>query len=329
MSADATCRTRALFLACLVSSFTAVHAELASAQAKPSSGTATSAQAVPAQPSATAEEGEEKARAHFRLGRAYYDNGDFAQAAVEFESAYRISQRAALLYNIYLAYRDASDMRHAADALRKYLELEHNIENRGQLEARLAALDHTLAEEAANPQPAAPAPVAAPGSTSNLTASTLAPAAPAPMTATEAPPPSPSTTAEPAAPVASSSRNLTLPVVLMASGGALMAGSLVTGILTLGKRSDLSDARSECEKLGTCNALSPARVSELDAERSSGKTLATITDVLLFGGLAVAATGVVLLFLDANGGEHDDATRASAAVICAPGACVGRLGVRF
>src|ERR1700755_2827158 len=57
---------------------------------------------------------EEQARAHFRLARAYYDNGDFAQAGIEFEEAYRISQRAALLYNIYLAHRDANDTRKAA-----------------------------------------------------------------------------------------------------------------------------------------------------------------------------------------------------------------------
>src|ERR1700748_2588956 len=88
-----------------------------------------SAQAAPGAPSA---DDEEKARGHFRLGRAYYDNGDFAQAAIEFEAAYRISGKAALLYNIYLAYRDASDTRHAADALRKYLQLEQKIENRGQ-----------------------------------------------------------------------------------------------------------------------------------------------------------------------------------------------------
>jgi tetratricopeptide (TPR) repeat protein len=105
---------------------------------------ALSAAITHAQAAPSAAETEEQARAHFRLGRAHYDNGNFAQAAVEFEEAYRISQRAALLYNIYLAYRDANDTRNAAEALRKYLALEQNIENRGQLESRLAALDKSL-----------------------------------------------------------------------------------------------------------------------------------------------------------------------------------------
>ena len=105
-----------------------------------------------------------------------------------------------------------------------------------------------------------------------------------------------------------------------------MAGSLVTGILTLGKRGDLSDAQTQCQKLGTCNSLSPARVSELNAERSSGKTLAMVTDVLLFGGLAVAGTGVVLLLIGSNS-EHAD--HASASVMCGPGACAGHVAMHF
>jgi tetratricopeptide (TPR) repeat protein len=129
---------------------------------------------VLATPSLTqAAEGEEQARAHFRLGRAYYENGDFGKAATEFESAFRISQRPGLLYNIYLAYRDASDVPHAAEALRKYLELEKEVENRGQLTARLAAMDRALAEEAAQSAAAAEAPAAAPSQSSP---STLTPA---------------------------------------------------------------------------------------------------------------------------------------------------------
>ncbi|HKU44545.1 MAG TPA: tetratricopeptide repeat protein, partial [Polyangiales bacterium] len=124
-------------------------------------GLTSGAEPLAAQDGGVAAANEEAARAHFRLGRAHYDNGNFAQAAVEFEEAYRISQRAALLYNIYLAYRDANDTKNAAEALRKYLALEKNIENRGQLESRLAALDRSLVE---NPQPsaaAAPAPTQA------------------------------------------------------------------------------------------------------------------------------------------------------------------------
>src|SRR5687768_16190217 len=62
-----------------------------------------------------------QARGHFRLGREFYGQGRFAEAAKEFEIAYGLSGRGSLLYNVYLAYRDAQDVPNAARALRGYL----------------------------------------------------------------------------------------------------------------------------------------------------------------------------------------------------------------
>jgi tetratricopeptide (TPR) repeat protein len=286
------------------------------------------AQAAPADPAgAISADAEEKARAHFRLGRAHYDNGDFAQAAVEFESAYRISQRAALLYNIYLAYRDASDTRHAADALRKYLQLEQKVENRGQLESRLAALDRSLADgtapaptqTAASPlQPTAANPGQSPGPQP-------AAAAAAPAIETSAPPAASATTE--LDPVRGRPMPI-LPIVLMGTGGAMVVGSIITGVMTLGKKGDLSDAQDQCTKLGNCQSLSTERVTELKAAQNSGKTLALVTDILLFGGLAVAGTGAVLFFLR-PGSEDRPPPATTAALACAPGACMGTLRTQF
>jgi tetratricopeptide (TPR) repeat protein len=289
-----------------------------------------SAQA-PAQVGASAtpspsQDDEEKARAHFRLGRAYYDNGDFAQAAVEFESAYRISQRSALLYNIYLAYRDASDTRHAAQALRKYLELEQKVENRGQLESRLAALERSLADgSASTPQPAAakPAPQPAGADPSKFaTAGASTPVSEKPEASLSAP----SAASTPNSSRANKPTQI-LPLVLMGTGGAMVVASVITGVMTLGKKSDLSSAQDECQKLGNCQSLTPERVAELDSAKRSGKTLAVVTDVLLFGGLAVAGTGAVLFFLNRGREEKPSATTASLA--CGPGACLGSLLTRF
>jgi tetratricopeptide (TPR) repeat protein len=275
---------------------------------------------------APSQDDEEKARAHFRLGRAYYDNGDFAQAAVEFESAYRISQRSALLYNIYLAYRDASDTRHAAQALRKYLELEQKVENRGQLESRLAALERSLAEDSpATPQPMAAKPAAQPaGADPNKLA-----AGGASALISETPPASLSAAPAASAPSRSHANRPSqiFPLVLMGSGGAMVLTSVITGVMTLGKKSDLTTAQDQCQKLGNCQSLTPTRVAELDAAKRSGKTLALVTDVLLFGGLAVAGTGAVLFFLNRGREEKPSATTASLA--CAPGACLGSLRTRF
>jgi tetratricopeptide (TPR) repeat protein len=286
-------------------------------------------QPIPAAPSSTAAD-EEQARAHFRLGRAYYDNGDFAQAAVEFESAYRISNRSALLYNLYLAYRDANDLRHAANALRKYLELEKNVENRGQLTARLAALDRSLAEPAAAPTPT-PAPAVASPATAQPVGTPVRPApvaepetesdsameAPAPLAATS------STRAEPGR------RSQLVPIVLASVGGALVVGSVITGSLTLSKKRDLEQAVSDCKLAGNCDALSRGRVAELEATRSSGKTLALATDLMLFGGLAVAGTGVVLFLLNLAADGAAESRTPTASLACTSVSCAGYLRGQF
>lgn len=295
------------------------------------------------QPPSSAE-GEEQARAHFRLGRAYYENGDFSKAAVEFEAAFKISQRPGLLYNIYLAYRDASDVPHAAEALRKYLELEKNVENRGQLTARLAAMDRALAEEAAQAnqaqqQAAQPEP---------KSKSALAPAQPSAPQSAAVPPPAASAPSErpqpmaaeepvlPAGTVAASAQPeehdggpRLWPIVLMAGGGVLVASSVITGVLALGKRGELSDAQNECTRVGNCSSLPAVRLRQLEDTRKSGTTLATVTDVLLFGGIAVAAAGAAWFVLSPRSDERASASATQAGLACVPGSCAARISLRF
>src|SRR5690606_25712958 len=93
---------------------------------------------------------ENQAREAFERGRIHYDNGDFARAAAAFEEAYKLSGREGLLYNLYLAYRDANEQEKAAEALRNYLVKVEVIENRAQLESRLKALEAGIAQRKAD-----------------------------------------------------------------------------------------------------------------------------------------------------------------------------------
>jgi tetratricopeptide (TPR) repeat protein len=88
---------------------------------------------------------DEEARSHFRLAQAQYEVGHFAEAAEAFERAYALSGRAQLLYNLYLAHRDAGHVVEAADALRNYLARATGIEGEPLLRARLEALDAQIA----------------------------------------------------------------------------------------------------------------------------------------------------------------------------------------
>jgi hypothetical protein len=101
----------------------------------------------------------------------------------------------------------------------------------------------------------------------------------------------------------------TMTWVLLGTGGALLLGSAVTGLLALDRKSDLED---ECP-----NDVCPEDYEPL----KEANTLATTTDVLLGVGLASAGAGVAFwLFAD---GEEPDAK------LSADCASARRCGVRL
>jgi hypothetical protein len=89
---------------------------------------------------------DSEARALFQLASVHYGEGRFLEAAAEFERAYELSGEAVLTHNIYLCYRDANQPAEAALWLRRYLESGLEIEHRANLEARLEALESSIAE---------------------------------------------------------------------------------------------------------------------------------------------------------------------------------------
>lgn len=102
---------------------------------------------------AHAQDGDEAARLHFQAGRSHYDAGAYEAALREFEAAYRLSGRAALLYNLYLTTERMAQLGEAIDYLERYLaEGAPEDAQRSQLERRLALLRERRArmeEEAA------------------------------------------------------------------------------------------------------------------------------------------------------------------------------------
>ncbi|MCC7542801.1 MAG: tetratricopeptide repeat protein [Deltaproteobacteria bacterium] len=89
---------------------------------------------------------DERARARFESGRAHYDAGRVPEALADFEAAFELSRRPALLYNVYLCRLDLGDVEQAVDALRRYLA-EASVEQteRTSLEARLVELERRVA----------------------------------------------------------------------------------------------------------------------------------------------------------------------------------------
>ena len=246
---------------------------------------------------------DEEARRHFRLGQAHYENGSFSEAAVEFEEAYRLSNRPQLLYNIFVSYRDAGDMARAADALRRYLELVPDAENAAQLRARLTSMERMLATSGGSTTGTTTGSESGGSettSTGSSESSQTSGSSESSETAGSSESAGTTESSESTPPVETPhERNPgVVPWIVMGVGGALVVAGAITGGLALSTQSSLSE---RCGADGGCPA-------GFEADRDMGRTLALATDVMLPVGLVAAATGVVLLFV-LDEGSPDRAMR--------------------
>ncbi len=89
---------------------------------------------------------DERAQAQYQVGRALYDSGRYNEAAREWLGAYELSQRPSMLFNAYLAYRDAGNLRAAVNVLGRYLETNPEIDDAERLQHRYEAMRTTLEE---------------------------------------------------------------------------------------------------------------------------------------------------------------------------------------
>lgn len=237
---------------------------------------------------------DEQAKAHFGIGKSLYAAGRFREAAEEWEKAYALSKKDGLLYNIYVAHRDASDTPKAIDALRRYLATEGPTpEERINFEARLKAMEEAQAQATANAQPApAPAVEAAPADTA----------------------PSASVGGDDSDDASGPSL---LPYVLIGVGGAFVVGGVVTGIIANGEVADIED---HCPD----DRCMPSY--DLASARDDARVVVTLTDVLLATGIVTGGVGAVLFLLD-DDDEH--ATRHAPRLACTPGGCMASVSGAF
>ena len=113
-----------------------------------------------------------------------------------------------------------------------------------------------------------------------------------------------------------------VPWVVAGAGAALMVAGAVTGVVALGKESDIATA---CP-----NDLCPSTF-DLAGARSSAKTMIGVTDVLLIGGGVLVAGGVTwaLLTPGPKPRERGAATSPALAAMCGPSGCSATAKVNF
>lgn len=120
------------------------------------------------------------------------------------------------------------------------------------------------------------------------------------------------------------SKGSAAPWIVAGVGGAMMVVGAVTGVMALGKESDIEAA---CP-----NDRCPSSF-DLAGEKSSAKTLVGVTDVMLIGGGVVAAAGLTWGFLTLGSSKSSASARRSKipafSAACGPTGCLGAAKVVF
>lgn len=209
---------------------------------------------------------DEQARIHFQSGQGHYRRGDYEAALREFEAAYQLSRRPALLYNIYLMQERVGQLETALQTLDSYLETDAvPASDRREIEERREHLVDRIARQSAS-------------------GATLAASAPRELE------PSPPT----AAPSGAADGLRIASIVSFAVGGLGLAMFAGFGAATLAEDGRLADA---------CGSNAGRSCSR--SELSGLAALAALADTGWVLALAGAAAGLTL-WLVADGEENGD-----------------------
>jgi tetratricopeptide (TPR) repeat protein len=82
-----------------------------------------------------------QAKAHFKQGRDYQEQGYYAKAAEEYKAAYELDRRPEMLFNIAQAYRLAGDCDESAWMYRRFLDTNPVGDHRTLAESHLASVE--------------------------------------------------------------------------------------------------------------------------------------------------------------------------------------------
>jgi Tetratricopeptide repeat len=277
-----------------------------------------------AAPAAAEPSKKEQAEVRYDQGKAYYRAGAFDLAIQEFLAGYALDPRAGVLFNIARGYEELKDRNKAIEFYKKYVDLGAQATAATEARARMVVLERQIKEdderkkaeaaererqrqEALNPPPAMPAPVAtvppapdkgAAGSASGASGG----GAPGPEGAvgvTAPPPASPEL-----------ARNLKISGLAAGGVGVVLTG---LGVFFAVRGSSLkSDINSE---IARTNTWTPGLASK-DSDMKSANKLAVIS--LVAGGVTLAG-GAVLYYLGWSKTPHEGGASAMLSPSVGPG----------
>jgi hypothetical protein len=225
-------------------------------------------------------------RAHtvFLSGKQFLEESNYDKAISYFKDAYSIDcSRHAMLPIIATAFERKGDKSEAVRALEEYVRRAPGAPDHDVIERRIKNLKDQLARD----QAASTASALSASASSSATAPPPSASASAEPSATASAAPSPASATPPSATAGPSA----LPWVIVGVGGA----ATLTGIVLFAVGSgDVSSALKDCP-----NRMCTTR--DAVDRGNNGRTVENVGGVLIGGGLAVAAAGIVWHFLEKPG----------------------------
>ncbi|MGE0787803.1 MAG: tetratricopeptide repeat protein [Sandaracinaceae bacterium] len=224
-------------------------------------------------PSARAQtDDDERARLHFESGRSYFEEGAYERAQQEFEQAYALSPRTAMLFNLGTTYERLGRLSQAADAFQRYVDESPDLANRDTLLRRVANLRRRAEAQAQGQED--------PGDPDEHTDDG----------ASHATTPTPHT--GPSGGGGAGEGLIIGGAVALGVAGVALALTAVFGGLTLSEQSSVENG---CYTAGNC----------AESDISNLRTYATVTDAMWITGAIAGAAGIVLLVLGITSPSDD------------------------
>lgn len=250
---------------------------------------------------------DEQARSRFRVGQALYEEGRFLEAAREFESSYELSNRASLLFNAYLSFRDAGRLADSVRVLGMYLEANPDVDDAERLQQRLAAMRVQLEEEQARERASQAERERLEAEQEQLRLERIRAEREAEIARERARRAEEGTGINP------------LGFIVGGAGVAMLVGAGITGAIAQTRVDELEE---NCPD-GRC-----ALAFDLDAKRDKADRAILTADILLFAGIATTAVGIGLLFLRKDDEEEEDPAP-EVSFGCGPTGCNAHMSMEF
>lgn len=237
-----------------------------------------------------------RAKELWQEANGHYVVGEFAEAAEQYQSAYKLKADPAFLYNAAQSYRMAGKYEKAILLYKNYVIFYPNAKNISNVEQQIVKLQELVAAQKAQPQP--------PATTEPTRGAGEVPVAARPESKAPAGESAPATTAVPATTPAAPLTAAPTPTVSLdlapapsgsASGHGLRTAAIVT--VSAGAAAIIVGAVFSAKASSASNDVTHAAEFNPDTD-ASGRSAASLQWVFYGLGAAAVGAGAVLYYLD-------------------------------